>query len=95
MKQLYIIKDADEISYLTHYKYAKLNFDGAEFLAKKSCKHCYGTGVIGTLLGKNNHKEKRSVYCNCLIQLKKEEEKKENGTTQNNSTTEDSRTDSI
>ena len=46
-------------------------------LAKKGCKHCYGTGITGYLLiGKPEKKipveKKAPIVCSCVIKLHKE-----------------------
>lgn len=52
------------------YRYNKITLRGEEFLAKKSCRSCHGTGKVG-LVRDPKSDTKYIVYCTCLT--KKEE----------------------
>lgn len=58
------------------YRYSDVNIEDKEYLAKKYCNHCYGTGKIYSICdttsaytenGKLEYKNKYPVWCNCLV----------------------------
>lgn len=57
-----------------HYNVVEKELPGREgvYMINRSCKHCYGTGIIGT---KVETAARYTIYCSCPI--KKEEPKEE------------------
>lgn len=57
------------------YRYNEVIFKGQCYLAKRSCRHCHGIGIVGWTVEDLKKKIPRApIYCKCLI---KSEEKKD------------------
>jgi len=56
------------------YRYSEVTIRGKQFLAKKSCRSCHGTAIVGYMAAdKAKGIPRTAIRCTCLIEQKEKD----------------------